>query len=57
MAPSLRYWPRLSSTLPGDELRYTNQLSGQEERHQALEVGVANTPWIINISVGYSLGW
>lgn len=55
IAPSVRWWPRLASTLQDDVLIYTGK-DGQSKTHQALNIGVQNTPWIINISVGYSFG-
>jgi len=57
VAPSVRYWPRVSSSLPNDELAYYNPKLDETVVHEALEVGVNNTPWILNVSVGYSIGW
>ena len=54
IAPSLRYWPKLSSTLDGDSFSYQNSVTGQMEEHEALEVGLGGTPWIFNVSIGYS---
>ncbi|MEO9968039.1 MAG: hypothetical protein ABJF11_19760 [Reichenbachiella sp.] len=54
IAPSLRYWPKVSDTIDGS-LDYDSQITGQTETHDALEVGLANTPWIVNVSIGYSL--
>lgn len=53
IAPSIRYWPKISSNL-NDNFTYQNRITGQNETLSAMEVGVANTPWIVNISVGYS---
>ena len=53
IAPSVRYWPKISSSL-NDNFTYQNRITGQRETLSAMEVGVANTPWIVNISVGYS---
>lgn len=57
IAPSVRYWPRVSSSLEGDAFSYYNKITEQQEVHEALQIGAANTPWVINISVGYSFGW
>lgn len=57
IAPSVRYWPRVSSSLEGDAFSYYNKQTERQEIHQALEVGIANTPLIVNISVGYSLAF
>ena len=54
VVPSIRYWPKLSSSLKGDIYAYENRETGETETHQAMEVGFGNTPWIINVSVGYS---
>ncbi|MFN8714909.1 MAG: hypothetical protein ACK5Z2_18825 [Bacteroidota bacterium] len=53
IAPSVRWWPNISSSLTDDKLNYTSK-TGQQLTHNALNIGVQNTPWIINISVGYS---
>lgn len=55
IAPSLRYWPKVSSSLNGNSFQYDNTITGQTETHEALEVGFAGTPWIFNVSVGYSI--
>ncbi|MEQ9402851.1 MAG: hypothetical protein RIM99_04635 [Cyclobacteriaceae bacterium] len=55
IAPNIRYWPKLSSTLDGDSFDYTNRITSQTETHDAMEIGLGNTPFIVNVSVGYSL--
>ena len=57
ISPSVRYWPRLASSLENDRFTYQNKITGQTETIEAMEVGIANTPWIVNISVGYSFGY
>lgn len=57
IAPSVRWWPRVSSSLPNNSLEFYSRSMDKEVKHEAMEVGVANTPLIINVSVGYSLGW
>jgi hypothetical protein len=54
IVPSIRYWYKVSSSLPNDEFIYFNILTNQKEILKAPNVGVANTPWIVNISVGYT---
>ncbi len=56
VAPSIRYWPRLSTNLP-DGFTYQNRITGQNEALNAMQVGIANTPWIFNVSVGYTFGF
>jgi hypothetical protein len=50
---SLRFWPRVASTLSGNEIAYSNSSTGKSETHQAANIGIANTPIIFNISAGY----
>lgn len=57
IAPSVRFWPKISSTLNEDQVSYQNRLTGRTETHEAMEVGIGNTPWVFNISVGYSFKW
>ena len=55
VSPSVRYWPRLSSSLNNDEFTYDNRNTSRTETHEAMEIGLSNTPWIINVSIGYSI--
>jgi hypothetical protein len=54
IAPSIRYWPTVSSTLEGDTFRYTNKNTGAVEEIETLDPGAGFTPLVFNISVGYS---
>lgn len=54
IAPSFRWWPNIATTLPDNALRYTNTLTQREEIHQAKNIGIANTPFFVNISIGYT---
>ena len=49
-----RFWPALWSSLPGDKFVYNNRLTDQQETHHRMQAGIANTPVVINVSVGYS---
>lgn len=53
IAPSIRYWPNVSSSLSDNEYIYANKFTGKTETLQALNIGVGNTPWVVNISIGY----
>ncbi len=53
---SVRYWHRISSTLENDGLSYFNRITNKQEVHKTSEIGIANTPWLFNISIGYSFG-
>ena len=55
IVPNVRWWPRVSSTLDNDQLQYNSQITGQTETHHAREIGIANTPFFVNVSVGYSI--
>lgn len=54
LSGSVRFWPNVATTLDGDALRYDNSYTGQRERHDAANIGIANSPWIVNLSVGYA---
>jgi hypothetical protein len=53
IAPSIRFWPTVSSTLKGDRFDYANKNTGDTEQIKTLDPGVGFTPLIVNISVGY----
>ena len=54
IVPSIRYWYKVGSSLPGDQASYFNTCTNQTEILNVPNIGVANTPWIINISIGYT---
>jgi hypothetical protein len=54
IVPSIRYWYKVGSSLPGDQHSYFNTVTNQNEILKAPNIGAANTPWIFNISVGYT---
>jgi len=53
---SVRWWPNIGSTLSNDEFSYVNKFSQQTETLKAANVGMANTPFIFNIGVGFTFG-
>ncbi len=57
VAPSIRWWPRVASSLPNNSLKIQPKSQTEIQEHEALEVGISNTQWIVNISIGYSFGW
>lgn len=57
IAPSIRWWPNIATTLKNDKLTYFNTTTGKEEIHKANNIGVANTPFFANVSIGYSFGF
>jgi hypothetical protein len=52
--PSIRYWHNMWSSLKDDHIVYSNTRTGNQETHHASNIGIANTPWIVNVSLGYS---
>ncbi len=54
VVPSIRYWHKVGSSLSGDQFSYFNTATNQNEALKAPNIGAANTPWIVNISVGYT---
>ena len=55
IAPSVRYWPKISSDLDDDKISYFNKKTNKTETHEAMEIGMGNTPFFINVSIGYSI--
>lgn len=53
LAPSVRYWPTVTSDLD-DGFTYDNERTGESEELESLAAGIGFTPLIVNLSVGYS---
>lgn len=53
---SVRWWQNTSSTLDGGKFTYLNKTTGKNETLKTPNVGLANTPIIINIGIGYTFG-
>jgi hypothetical protein len=53
---SLRYWPNVSSTLNNNKWSYLNKATNKSEILAAPNIGIANTPMVFNIAVGYTFG-
>jgi hypothetical protein len=56
ISPSLRYWPTINSTLTGNSFSYHNTMTGSVQQIKTYGPGIQLSPWIVNISVGYSFG-
>lgn len=54
IAPSIRFWPTISSTLSGDKYTYLNKKTLKKEEVKTLDPGIGFTPIVFNISIGYS---
>lgn len=57
IAPSIRYWPTIVSSLDNDSYKYLNKESQQIEEIKTLDPGIGFTPVIFNISIGYSFNF
>lgn len=55
-AASIRFWPNIGTTLRENKFTYTNKLTGTTETQKASNIGMGNTPLILNISIGYTFG-
>jgi hypothetical protein len=53
---SIRYWQNVGTTLSNDEFTYAHKITKKNETLKAPNIGLANTPLIINIAVGYTFG-
>lgn len=43
------------SDLSDDEVMYDNAVTGSTEVHKTIDIGVANTPFVGNLALGYTL--
>jgi hypothetical protein len=55
IAPSARWWPNVATSLNNNEIRYQNERTGKQEIHKANNIGVSNTPFFVNVSIGYTI--
>jgi hypothetical protein len=55
IVPSLRYWPQVASSLDRDRVIYASHVTGRTEVMRTPAIGAANTPWIVNVSVGWTV--
>ncbi len=56
ISSSIRYWQNVGTTLSGDQFTYLNKTTNRTETLNAPNIGLANTPLIINVGVGYTFG-
>ncbi len=54
ISPSVRYWPTLHSTLPGNNFSYFNETTGSEQNIKTYGPGIQLSSWVVNIGIGYS---
>jgi hypothetical protein len=53
---SIRYWQNVGTTLGNDEFSYLNKISNKVETLKAPNIGIANSPFIFNVAIGYTFG-
>lgn len=53
---SVRYWQNVGTTLSRDEFTYADPTTGKKEMIKAPNIGLANTPLIVNFAIGYTFG-
>lgn len=54
IAPSVRFWPTVNSTLKNESFTYTNRNTGGLEKIEVLDPGIGFTPFVFNVSIGYT---
>jgi hypothetical protein len=54
IAPSIRYWPNVHSTLHDNQYTYLNKHTGTSEEIKTVRPGIELTALIIKVSIGYS---
>lgn len=54
IVPSVRWWPNVATSLKNGEYEYYNEQTDRQEVHTANNIGMSNTPFFVNISVGYT---
>jgi len=54
IAPSIRYWPTIASSLKEDNYNYLNKFTNKYEQITTLDPGIGFTPFVFNVSIGYS---
>lgn len=52
---SLRYWQNVWTSLDNNRTEYKNRVTGKSETLKASNIGIANTPFLFNITLGYSV--
>jgi hypothetical protein len=53
---SLRYWQNVGTTLRNDEFSYLDKSINKTQTLKAPNIGLANSPIIFNIAIGYTFG-
>jgi len=56
ISPNVRWWPNVWTSLDDNSFEYFNSQNQQLSTHNARNIGMANTPFFFNVSIGYSFG-
>ncbi len=56
ISTSIRYWQNAGTTLRNDEFSYFNKNTNKTETLNAPNIGIANSPIVFNIAIGYTFG-
>jgi hypothetical protein len=54
VVPSVRWWLNVATSLTSNEYEYENARTGETEIHEANKIGLSDTPFFVNISIGYT---
>lgn len=54
IVPNMRYWGKIATNLPDGTVSYHNEITDQVESFEAPNIGIGNSPFIINITIGYT---
>lgn len=52
---SIRYWQNVWTSLDNNKTEYANRVTNTTEVLKASNIGIANTPFLFNIALGYSI--
>lgn len=53
---SIRWWPNVASSLEDNKFTYHNKFTNKDETLNASNIGIAGSPIIFNVSIGYTFG-
>jgi hypothetical protein len=53
---SIRYWQNVGTTISNDQFSYADKTTNKTQTLKAPNIGIANSPIIFNIALGYTFG-
>lgn len=54
IVPNVRYWGKVATSLSDNKVTYFNKTTNQVETFKAPNIGIGNSPFIINMTIGYT---